>query len=218
MTKRYFSETPIAGSRAVLVDQEAHHLKNVMRARPGEQITLFDGSGKEFVAAITEIGRSQVQLEVLGAEAVDRELPFQLTLAVALPKGDRSRWLIEKCTELGVTKLVPLITDRGVVQPAGNVLNRLQRAVIEASKQSGRNRLMEVAAPQPWSQLADGDFEQTQRWVAHPEDAAAAAPFAPHGDILIAIGPEGGFTDEEIQLGLAHDWRLLCLGPRILRI
>ena len=154
MSQRFFVSSPIVGERATLTDAEAHHLIHVMRAIAGDEVTLFDGSGCEFAARIESIGRSEVELTIIERRAVDRELPLRLTLAVALPKGDRQQVLVEKATELGVAGLVPLVTQRGVAQPSDSALNRLRRAAIEAAKQCGRNRLMEIAAPASWSDYA----------------------------------------------------------------
>ncbi len=147
MSERYFVDKTISGGRVALNGPEAHHLIHVMRAAPGLNVVLFDGSGAEFPAVVQRVGRSDVELAVLSRELVDRELPFDLTLATALPKGDRQKWLVEKAVELGVTRLVPLRTQRAVAQPVEQALARLRRAVIEASKQCGRNRLMPIDAP-----------------------------------------------------------------------
>ena len=120
---------------------------HVLRAKPGLEVMLFDGSGSEFLARVEKVERSAVRLTVVERRIVDRELPKPLTLGIALPKGDRQRWLMEKATGLGVTQLTPLITERGVAQPTDDARRRLERAVIEASKQCGRNRLMVVAVP-----------------------------------------------------------------------
>ena len=153
MTRRYYVAEPITGSSAVLSGGEAHHLMHVMRAEVGDTVVLFDGSGCEFPARVDVIGRREVELAVIDRVEVDRELPISLMLAVSLPKGDRQRWLIEKAVELGVSRLVPLVTERSVVQPSDQVRARLRKTVIEASKQCGRNRLMEVAEPVNWSDL-----------------------------------------------------------------
>ena len=121
-----------------------------MRATPGTQVTLFDGGGDEFSATVAQLRRSDVELSILSRESIDRELPFDLTLGVALPKGDRQKWLVEKAVELGVTRIVPLRTRRGVAQPVEQALVRLRRAVIEASKQCGRNRLLQIDEPRNW--------------------------------------------------------------------
>jgi 16S rRNA (uracil1498-N3)-methyltransferase len=221
MPDRFFVESPVAGDRANLSGPEGHHLAHVLRARLGDVVTLFDGSGDEFPARIEKIGRSTAELVILERRQVNREMATALSLAVALPKGERQRWLVEKAVELGVTRLVPLITKRGVVQPAQSAMDRLRRAVIEASKQCGRNRLMEIAEPRQWSELAGADAEAT-RLMAHPGGISLREAVAPIADaaqrIVAAIGPEGGFTDEEVNQGIAASWRLVDLGPRILRI
>ncbi len=117
MSDRYFTDEPITGGSVVLAGAEAHHLIHVMRAAPGHRVTLFNGSGDEFPAVVERVGRAEVELTVLARESVNRELPFELTLGVALPKGERQRWLVEKAVELGVTRIVPLRTCRAVAQP-----------------------------------------------------------------------------------------------------
>jgi 16S rRNA (uracil1498-N3)-methyltransferase len=159
---------------------------------------------------------------------VDRELKVELTLGVALPKGDRQKWLVEKAVELGVTRIVPLRTVRSVAQPVAQALGRLRRSVIEASKQCGRNRLMEIAEPMDWSELIAGTTEVECRLVAHPagrgtdEDRPPAVSFSRDpvraGSFLLAVGPEGGFTAEEVALATCAGWRAVDLGPRILRV
>jgi 16S rRNA (uracil1498-N3)-methyltransferase len=128
---------------------------------------------------------------------------------------------VEKAVELGVARLVPLITTRGVAQPTALAVERLRRAVIEASKQCGRNRLMEIGEPHDWSDFAATDAGGV-RLMAHPggislREAITPALEQPHG-IVIAIGPEGGFTDEEVNRGVATGWTLIDLGRRILRV
>ncbi len=225
--ERYFSDSPILGDSAVLVGPEAHHLVHVMRAKPGTQVTLFDGTGFEFVARVERIGRSEVPLTVLSRQAVDRELPYRLTLAVSLPKGDRQKWLVEKVVELGVTRLVPLKTNRSVAQPVEHARTRLRRSVIEASKQCGRNRLMEIAEPAGWADFVAATREIPLRLLAHPGGGsgvpadvpspmgAGATALAP---VCLAIGPEGGFTDEEVAAATEAGWRRVDLGRRILRV
>ena len=127
-----------------------------MRAKAGTRVTLFDGSGWEFDAVVQRTGRSEVELAIAGRQEIDREARIAVTLGVALPKGDRQKWLVEKVVELGVARLVPLETERGVAQPVENALERLRRGVIEASKQCGRNRLMEIAEPRAWREFLAG--------------------------------------------------------------
>jgi 16S rRNA (uracil1498-N3)-methyltransferase len=193
MSDRFFVEEPIAENMAKLVGQEAQHLAKVLRAKIGDEITVFDGSGDEFTATISNISRSEVDLEIVQRTHIDRELPFQLTMGVALPKGDRQRWLVEKLTELGVTQLVPLFTVRGVAQPVDQALLRLKRFVIEASKQCGRNRLMAIGVPQSCGEFTSTTPATNWRLIAHPS-AHARGLHAGHqqSDIAVAVGPEGG--------------------------
>jgi 16S rRNA (uracil1498-N3)-methyltransferase len=195
MPDRYFVETPITGAQARLEGPEAHHLAHVMRAKPGLQVTLFDGSGAEFDARIETVGRATVELGVLDRIEVDRELARHITLAVSLPKGDRQRWLVEKATELGVARLIPLITARSVAQPVESALARMRRAVIEASKQCGRNRLMEVSAAVPFSDFVGVAMDNVERWIAHPRDSEArgrASQVRRGGRSQAEPGNEGG--------------------------
>jgi 16S rRNA (uracil1498-N3)-methyltransferase len=225
---RYFSESPIEGDRVVLAGPEAHHLTHVMRGTPGTQVVLFDGLGAEFVAQIARVDRGQVQLSILERREIDRELPFGLTLAVGLPKGDRQKWLVEKAVELGVGRLVPLRTSRSVAQPIQQAITRLQRSVIEASKQCGRNRLMEIAQPQSWPGFVRDTQAVPARILAHPAERSHASDSAvglrlardkPTADpVVLAVGPEGGFTEEEVSLAAGAGWTVVDLGPRILRV
>jgi 16S rRNA (uracil1498-N3)-methyltransferase len=222
MSERYFVEEPISGERATLSGPEAHHLIHVMRAVPGTQVTLFDGGGDEFSAVVGQIRRSEVELTILSRESVDRELPFVLTLGVALPKGDRQKWLVEKAVELGVTRIVPLRTRRGVAQPVEQAIARLQRAAVEASKQCGRNRLMQIDEPRDWSDFV-ADADAPCRLVAHPGGECLDAHLRENvktasADVRAAVGPEGGFADEEIAMAVEAGWRAIGLGRRILRV
>jgi 16S rRNA (uracil1498-N3)-methyltransferase len=225
MSNRYFSDELLSLGRVVLSGSEAHHLIHVMRATPGSQVTLFDGGGDEFPSVVERVGRSEVELTTLSREPVDRELPFTLILGVALPKGDRQKWLIEKAVELGVTRIVPLRTMRGVAQPVDQAISRLRRAVVEASKQCGRNRLLQIDEPQQWSEYVKNAQGVSCRLLAHPgADRGWAGIFPKNeetsspGEIRLAVGPEGGFADEEVSMAVAAGWHAIDLGPRILRV
>ena len=236
MSERFFSQAPITGSRVSLEGAEAHHLARVMRATPGTQVVLFDGSGAEFHATVEAVDRRAVQLRIDKRVEADRESPCRLTIAAALPKGDRQRWMIEKLVELGVHRFVPLLTRRSTVRPNESACERLRRTVVEASKQCGRNRLMQVDRPVELTALlqheAPGPIDGAERkaWIAHPRrdqpevsdtpvDTLGQWPMGSSRTLLCAaIGPEGGFDPDEIRAAVAQGWRLLDLGPRVLRI
>ncbi|NLX98279.1 MAG: 16S rRNA (uracil(1498)-N(3))-methyltransferase [Rhodopirellula sp.] len=223
MADRYFVDKPVLGEKAILTGAEAHHLLHVMRAKPGAEVLLFDGSGVELLARVETVARSEVELAVLQRREVDRELPCTLTLGVSLPKGERQKWLIEKTVELGLARLVPLVTERTVAQPAGAALTRLRRSVVEASKQCGRNRLMEVGEPQDFLRFVRDAPKASPRWLAHPatgQGSTAATRLAsrPTGEVYLAVGPEGGFTAKEVATAMAAGWESIDLGPRVLRV
>jgi 16S rRNA (uracil1498-N3)-methyltransferase len=222
MSQRYFVAPPIAFAaeadrRVVLAGDEARHLAGVMRARIGDEVTLFDGSGSEFAARIVKLGKQAVELEVVGRQEISRELARTLTLGVALPKGDRQKWLVEKATELGTTRLVPLVTERGVAQPVEAALDRLRRSVIEASKQCGRNRLLEIGEPQTLAEFAAMAPPGALRLIAHP-GGAEASTLGTGGELWAAVGPEGGFTDAEVAAAEQARWQRVSLGRAILRV
>jgi 16S rRNA (uracil1498-N3)-methyltransferase len=168
---------------------------------------------------VLRVKKHEVELEIVERRNLSRELPFELTLAVALPKGERQKWLVEKLTELGVTRLVPLVTERGVAQPVAAALERLKRGVIEASKQCGRNRLMEIADPRSIGQLVTDSPVGAQCLLADPAGAPLErATMAPGGCVIAAVGPEGGFAPSEMQTAREAGWEIVSLGPRILRV
>jgi len=218
MSERFFVTPPITGERATLVGDEARHLAAVMRASVGDEVALFDGSGAEFTGRISTIGKLAVELAIIERREISRELPFQLTLAVALPKGDRQKWLVEKATELGVTRLVPLVTERGVAQPVESAIERLRRSVIEASKQCGRNVLLEIATPATAHEFFGSAPAAAIRIIADPSGGPLGAIAAQSQPIIASIGPEGGFTDSELAAARTAGWLVMSLGPRILRV
>jgi len=199
---------------------EARHLAMVCRHRPGDQVCLFNGDGHEYPARIASISKKAVLLEVLAMESPARELKFALEIAAPIPKGDRAQFLVEKLTELGVTAYVPLLCQYSAGEPRDNKLDKLKRYVIEASKQCGRNALMTVDEPTDWAVYCQRKVPGELRIIA---DQQAAQPWPEesklhHGSIRCAVGPEGGWTEEEVAAAAAHAWRPVTLGARTLRL
>jgi 16S rRNA (uracil1498-N3)-methyltransferase len=219
MSERFFAENLVVGASLMLAGDEARHLATVMRARVGDEVTLFDGSGAEFSGRISEIRKSGVELQVVARHEASRELALDLTLAVALPRGERQKWLIEKATELGVTRLVPLETERGVAVANDSAVERLKRQVIEASKQCGRNRLMEIGRPVAAAGYFASVGSDSLRLIADPAgESLSLVARQRSATVNFAIGPEGGFTPAEVAAAQAAGWQRVSLGPRILRV
>ena len=220
MSERFFLSTPPRDGRAVLVGDEARHLARVLRCRVGDEVRVFDGSGSEWSARVAAIGRDEVRLDVGDPVAVAARPAVSLTLAVALPKGERQKWLVEKLTELGVGRLVPLVTRRGVAEATPAAVERLGRCVVEACKQCGRTTLMEVAGPATIDDVLRGRPAAAWLLVADPGAAPpdAAAIEAAGREVIGFVGPEGGFTAEELaEFDRAAATRV-GLGPHILRV
>ena len=219
MSQRFFlSQTPMDDT-ATLEGDEARHLSRVMRVRVGDPVELFDGQGTSWSATVTCIERNEVTLR-LHTKCSDKtsQQPV-VTLAVALPKGERQKWLIEKITELGTDYLIPLTTTRSVAQPTSAAINRLRRGVVEACKQSKRNRLLEITPSQSLDTLLS-TASTNVRILACPTSSRLMQSIlsTPIDEILIVIGPEGGFTEEEIALSRAHGFQHMSLGENTLRI
>ena len=202
----------------MLPTAESHHLAHVLRMRPGDQAVIFDGAGGEALAEIVQLSPT-AELRILERRVAVTETSFPLTIASAVPKGDRFRWMVEKLAELGVQRLVPIVTRRSVVDPREGKLDRLRQTIVEASKQCGRSRLMELDAPTNWMPFLAGQPPGQRFLIAHP----SGEPWDPakhrlDQPVTVAIGPEGGFTDEEVAAACAAGGELVSLGPRILRI
>jgi 16S rRNA (uracil1498-N3)-methyltransferase len=198
--------------------EETRHLRDVLRLRAGEKIQVFDGAGNEFLCAIENISKKETSLQIIEETApAASESNLDLTLAVALLKGEKFELVVQKAVELGVTKLVPLNTKRADVKSkdADKKLDRWQKIALEACKQSGRARLMQIELP--------ADFE---KFVKCAEGAKIL--FAERGGesfseikeskkITALVGSEGGWDDLEIESAAANGFQIVTLAGRILR-
>lgn len=223
MSKRFFVGEPIGdgcSSTVKLADQEAHHLTHVMRAQVNDEVVLFDGTGIEYDARVEKLEKRAVWLEIIARKGVSREPSVRLSIGVALPKGDRQQWLCEKLVELGCHALTPLHTERGVAEPGEAALARLRRFVVEASKQCGRNRLMEIGEPCTAAEYFASATAETQRLVldAAGEPLSIADNTPQRSDWQATIGPEGGWTQHELSVARENAWEIVSLGSRILRV
>jgi 16S rRNA (uracil1498-N3)-methyltransferase len=226
MPRRFFLPQPLNVSRVRLEGREAHHLTNVLRGQPGDEVILFDGAGLQARARILQIqpatqsgSNGTAELEILEAGPAASETCVPITLATAVPKGDRFEWLVEKATELGVSRLIPLVTERSIVNPGAGKLEKLRHAVVAASKQSGRSRLMEITDPVSWHDFLKREIPATQFCLADPSgETASTHTWSVDQPLILAIGPEGGLTDREVTAALNAGARTLRLGHQILRI
>jgi 16S rRNA (uracil1498-N3)-methyltransferase len=224
MTRRYFvPELAVAGLIS-LSTEEAQHAIRVMRVQVDDHVTLFDGRGHQCEATVVGIGRNECQCVAGDVTAVDREPDCEVHLGIALPKPDRARELIERLTELGVTSVTPIMAARTQRGPSESVLEKLRRGVIEACKQSGRNRLMTVHEPVNASEffasnVLGSDSGASVCIIAHPTPSSVSlAKFHGRPSVTAAIGPEGGWTDEEVAMATGAGYQSVDLGKRVYRI
>ncbi len=217
MSRRRFHIPNLADGPANLSDDDAKHARKVLRLEVGDDVELFDGLGNVATGRITEMGRD-VGIEIVELRAVPPQRPA-IDIAVAFPKGSRADVLAEKASELGADRLIPLLTQRTVVEPRDNKLHRMERVAVESAKQCGRAWVMQVGENVNFAKLiaaADHDL----KLIADTTDAVQLLPtaIAAAQRILVLIGPEGGWTDAERntakQAGF-HAWRL---SPNVLRV
>ncbi len=218
----YSPDTLRTGVTQLLSEAATTHVTRVLRLTAGDPITLFDGTGIDYAATIVAPSRKGVTALVGAGEAVDRESPLQLTLLQGVSRGPRMDLVVQKATELGVSVIQPVLTGRSVVRlDAERSAARLQHwrnIVISACEQSGRSVLPEVREPLELAAALAGLGADTTRLMLDPDgDISLGEMPAECRHIALAIGPEGGFTENErlimTQAGLGR----LRLGPRILR-
>jgi 16S rRNA (uracil1498-N3)-methyltransferase len=223
-----------SGSAVELPRETAAHLIKVLRARSGDEIVLFNGDGREFTGAIEKAQGARVSASVGAARVIDRESPFVLTLVQCVPRGDRMDFIVQKATELGIARIVPVLSQRSVVRlderQSASKQAHWRAVAVSACEQCGRNRLPTVDAPQPLlnylGSLAPAAAAEVLRLVLEPERARrtqgpgrsfdSASP-QPVSRAEIAIGPEGGFAAEELDAFDLSGFSRVTIGPRVLR-
>jgi 16S rRNA (uracil1498-N3)-methyltransferase len=228
MPPRLFVATAITAGMPLALGAAASRHAQVLRLQPGSEVVLFDGRGGQWAARIDTITRHQVTATALAHDAVERELALPVTLALAMPAGERMDMVVEKATELGAAQIVPLQAERSVLRLAGERAAKRQAhwqaVAVAACEQCGRNRVPTVQAPQAlaaWlAALEAAPAPGHARWLlgwreARPWPAATAAG-TPHSVTLLS-GPEGGFTTDEEALARLRGFAVVGLGARVLR-
>lgn len=218
MPPRFYCPDMSSPGPVTLTEAESHHLAHVLRLTVGEIVELFNGQGMVGQAVVEAVRKRDVVCTVSAThlEPVSRS---ELILATAIPKGERFDWLVEKAVELGVSRLIPLQTARSTVDPRGTKLDRLRQTIVSACKQCRRSRVMMLDPVTPWRDLL-AQHPPGRLLIAHPggEKLAGLASSAQRPAWVACVGPEGGFTEEEIAAGLQKGGLLVGLGEHPLRI
>jgi 16S rRNA (uracil1498-N3)-methyltransferase len=222
MPRFYCQDTLTVGATITLADSVAHHIQ-VLRLSSGDNISLFNGTGGEYIATLTSIEKKRVTVEVKTFSPREVELPYAVTLAQALPEASKMDWIIEKAVELGVAGIQPLSAQRCVVKLAAERAEKKrmhwQGIIVSATEQSGRTRVPHLA------ELTDFNSWITQqdlhrRILLSPRAEQSLSEWARHHPpqaVALMIGPEGGFTDAEESMAQKQGALVLSMGPRVLR-
>lgn len=219
---RIYQATSLTTNTSITLDEKAsHHLARVLRASVGDELIIFNGEGGEYAAVITQMMKKHVQVEIQQFHAREVESPLQIHLAQGIARGEKMDFIVQKAVELGVTHIIPLITERCNVrldnEREEKRLQHWQSVVISACEQSGRNRTPHISAPQllpNWLLQVKTDY----RFVLTPHvQTKLIKENMSHPSITLLIGPEGGLSEQEIQLATTHHFTPLNLGPRVLR-
>lgn len=225
MPPRLHVDAPLAAGDALTLPPGASRHVQVLRLQPGDAVTLFDGRGGQWQAELGDIGRKAVQARLLVHEAIERELPTPVTLALGMPANERMDALVEKATELGAAAIVPLLCERSVLRLTGERAERRrdhwQAVAIAACEQSGRNRVPTIHPPQPlrdWLASAPGEALRLVLSLADgTQPLRARLAGAAGGPVCLLSGPEGGLSPAELHSAAAAGFLPTTLGARVLR-
>jgi 16S rRNA (uracil1498-N3)-methyltransferase len=223
---RRFTIAPdrIRDGRVVFDRDESRHIARVLRLRSGDTVVAADGAGREYTVRLESVGEEATGT-VLAAGDNDRESPIPITLLQGVPKGDKMEAIVRACTELGVARIVPVLTERTIVTlDTGRWRERArrwQRIAKEAAKQCGRAVVPPVDVPRAFDDvLARGDDPDLRLclWEGARDSGASVPATLPAGaGVALLVGPEGGFASSEVDRARQHGWLTVGVGPRILR-
>ena len=227
MPRFFVDKEKITDKEIILDGIDVNHIKNVLRMKPGETLTLCDGEGTDYECEIMELGRDEISMNILSSAASCTELPKKLYLFQALPKSDKMELIIQKAVELGVYEIIPVQTARCIVKlepkKEAKKIARWQQIAESAAKQSGRGIIPKIKEPMSYKE-ALGYAAGLDRAVIPYEKAEGMAftrniikDFGDKDSIGIFIGPEGGFEDKEIASAIDAGVTPITLGRRILR-
>jgi 16S rRNA (uracil1498-N3)-methyltransferase len=221
LTRVYLDAELIPGTVVELPPDTAAHLVKVLRARSGHELILFNGSGREFAGSIQGVRGSHVAAQIGQGLQVDRESPLAITLVQCVPRGDRMDFIVQKATELGVARIVPVLSQRSVVHLDGrqseSKVAHWRGVAVSACEQCGRNRVPQIDAPRQLIKYLGESPPGAVRLVLEPELAGSSPAPDLKEAAEIAIGPEGGFAPDELEAFRVAKFSPVTLGPRILR-
>jgi 16S rRNA (uracil1498-N3)-methyltransferase len=220
---RVFTDQPLTTGEQVTLDAiSSRHLATVLRLKTGDPISLFNGQGGEFFATLIECSGKRVTASIADFTNTERESPLRIHLGIGMSRGDRMDWVIQKATEVGVTEISPLYTERTEVKLKGDrtekKLRHWQQVCISACEQSYRNQVPAIHPPMTINQWLSS-VEAEKKLVLHHRSQHSISELGkqPTASAVLLIGPEGGLSADEIKRSEEHSFTPLTLGPRVLR-
>ena len=223
MSRIYIPPERIGGEGISLQSKEARYILAVLRLGSGDEVTVFDGEGREYRTLLTEDYEGGVYLSIQEELSPERESPLRITLGQGLLKGEKMKFVIQKATELGVDRIIPIMSSRSIPVVEGERetlrIERWCRIAQEAAKQCGRTVVPEIASIQELGDvLPQGDDTGVILWEKEPTPLRdVIEEIDPKGEITLLIGPEGGFSEEEVSTAQGSGFLVAGLGQRILR-
>ena len=219
---RIYLDAPLAvGKQVVLPEQAATHLTRVLRLRAGAALILFNGQGGEYTAELLAVERAAARAAILQQHPIERESPLRLTLLQGIARGERMDLIVQKATELGIGRLVPIAAEHGVVRldPIQGLrrVEHWQSIAISACEQCGRNRVPQIGAVVTLAKALEELPAEGARLLLDPDGALSLASVSVAGAATVLIGPEGGWSKSERQLCERAGISACRLGPRVLR-
>jgi 16S rRNA (uracil1498-N3)-methyltransferase len=217
----YSPQTMAIGDCIELEAGAARHLTSALRMTSGQLITLFNGQGGEYTAELVEAKKGKASVRITEFDQTDRESSLSIHLAIGISRGERMDWIMQKATELGVSEITPLFTERCEVKLSGDRLDKKvghwQQVAISACEQSQRNRVPQINKPLKLDQW-QMNCEASLKLVLHHRASQSLSDMRqPTGPIALLIGSEGGLSEREIEQAISLDFSPLALGPRVLR-
>lgn len=218
---RIYTSQPLTSNTTVELESgPAHHVAKVLRMQAGRELVLFNGTGGEYRAVIAAVGKRRVSVTIGEFSEPQTESPLVTELAIGVSRGERMDWVIQKATELGVTRIQPVFTERTEVKLNGERLEkrmqRWQQTIVSACEQCQRNSLPELKDPQSLQQALTYSTASAKYVLHHRTDRRLQDTVRPES-VCLLVGPEGGLSDEEIELTQKQGFQALALGPRVLR-
>jgi len=225
MPRFYVSHPRIENGMLKIEGSEVRHIRRVLRLKVGDEIVIFDGSGKEYECTIFEEGPSSVVIRIQNISSSERESPLDITLAQSLLKGEKMDYLIQKATELGVKEIIPFFSSRSI--PLLERSNRLERShrweriAVEASKQCGRGIIPKIELLQEYSEILSTPSQDSLHLILWEKEGKKLKEILKASNekkkIFFIVGPEGGFSQEEVEHAKRMGFIPITLGERILR-